>query len=103
MTEKSSVPNDQFILKFRDWLSARTASDRDVEFAICYISKLAKLVAPTPLIKLTKTVLQAFYVDEQMSPQSLESRGKLIHAQIYFDAFLTEVRKGETGGKRRGR
>jgi hypothetical protein len=103
MNEKNSVSNDQFITDFRDWLSTVKASDRDVEHAISYAFKLAKLVAPVPLIKLTKALVRDFYMDEQMSPQLLESRGKLIHAQIYFDAFITEVRRSKTGGQRRRR
>ena len=80
-------------MQFRDWCSQRKHSLTEIEDEISYISKLAEFMAPVPLSKATRAVLQDFQLEEQMRPQARESRVKIVRAVMAFDAFRTETQR----------
>jgi hypothetical protein len=90
MMRQSAISNEELIAQFRDWRSQWKPSLTEIEDEVSYISKLAEFMAPVPLSKVTKAVLQDFQLEEQMRPQPRESRVKIVRAVIAFDAFRAE-------------
>lgn len=95
MTSKTvrAISNEDFIAQFREWRLRWKPSLTEVEDEVSCISKLAEFVAPVPLSKVTKAVLQDFRLEEQRRPQPRESRVKTLRAVIEIDGFLAELRR----------
>jgi hypothetical protein len=91
-TTTAGISNEEFVAKFRDWRSLWKPTDAQMDAENSYVSKLADFIAPLPLSKLTKAVLQDFYLEEMMQPQSRESRSKVVSASISLNAFVAEFK-----------
>jgi hypothetical protein len=87
-----AISNEEFIAKFREWSSRSKSSLTEIDEEVAYISRLAAYVAPIPVSKATKAVMQDFYLEEQMRPLPREARTKTLRAVIMLDAFRVDLR-----------
>jgi hypothetical protein len=85
--------NEEFIAEFSDWCSQHKFPSAEIEEQVSCISKLAGFMAPVPHSKMTKAVLQDFYLEELMRPQTRESRTTIVRALISLDAFRADKRR----------
>jgi hypothetical protein len=67
---QSAISNEEFIAQFRDWLLQWKPTLAEIEHEVSYLSKLAEFMAPVPLAKVTKAVLQGFQLEERRRLQS---------------------------------
>ena len=92
------MKNEDFIERFRDWRTQWKPTEEQVDAGLSHASKLAELIAPTPLCKVTKVVLKDFNW-EQMKHAPRESRRNVMLAAIAFEAFVGELKRERKGGK----
>jgi hypothetical protein len=83
--------------KFRDWRSRAKMPDEQLEEEVSYLSRLAEFIGPVPLSKITKAVIQDFYLEEQIRVyQEGADLEKNMDIAIVVDDFLTELRASQT-------
>jgi len=90
---QTAISNEEFIAQFREWRLQWKPTLAQIEDEVSCLSKLAEFIAPVPLSKATKAVLQDFQLAERSRLQPGESGAKILCAVINIDAFLAETRR----------
>ena len=90
---QTAISNEEFVAQYRDWRLLWKPTLAEIEDEVSYLSKLAEFMAPVPLAKATKAVLQDFQLAERSRLQPGESGAKILRAVINIDAFLAETRR----------
>ncbi len=92
------LSNEDFISTFREWRALWKPSDQEMDAHVAYISRLAAMMGPEPLCKLTKAMAKNFELEMHMH-SSHERHCDVMQAAIMLDAFLAHLRTRRRGSR----